>query len=532
MNNLYSNNIQQKIAKSFSKTKNSSINFNHQNISRIKKNSSKYNINFSSSLKDEILSPDNEDISYKEKDIYNYNNNYSISSINDSDININSLKNIKNKKTLILDLDETLVHSSFKPININNIFYSPDIYLNINFHNNIHKVYVLKRPNVDLFLEEMNKIFNIIIFTASVKEYANPLLDILDTKKIIKKRFFREHCVFNEGKYIKNLEIIGLDLKDLIIIDNNPISYSRNKKNGLPIKSWYYDKTDTELLKLINILNFLANVDDVRDYIPNIINNNNVHFRRINSNIKELNNNYEQNKFLKPKAKSQSKYFYFENNKNNLNNRNEIKKAYDYKMESNKREDYLYYNDNNNHNYNDINYKTNNNIKDNNMKKELKDKIQISLVQFKKQIELLQKKYNNIQIVKNDIKAKEKKILKELNFDYYTPQIKNKYKNKFTDNKENLNQNNYHHRKINKFKNINRIKYNTYENYIFNENEKNNNIYNDINIYDSSYKISKNTNDYIKKRMNFTKENIIKEIKNELSDEDELYVSYKNLLYI
>ena len=523
MNNLFSTNNQQNIIKSFLKPKNSSINFNYQNIIRIKKNSSKYNINISSSLKDEILSPDNEDISYKEKDIYNYNNNYSISSINDSDINISSLKIKKNKKTLILDLDETLVHSSFKPININDIFYSPDIYLNINFHNNIHKVYVLKRPNVDLFLEEMNKIFNIIIFTASIKEYANPLLDILDTKKIIKKRFFRQHCVFNEGKYIKNLEVIGLDLKDLIIVDNNPISYSLNKNNGLPIKSWYYDKTDKELLKLINILNFLANVDDVRDYIPNIINNNNIDFNRINSDIKELNKNYEQNKFLKPKSKSQSKYSLLDNNKNILNYRNEIKKDYNYNIESNKRVDYLYFNENNKNNYNDINHKRNDSIKENNIKNELKDKIIISLAQFKKQIELLKKKYNNIQVVKNDIKAKEKKILQELNFGYYTPQIKNKYTNIFKDN-------NYHQRKINKLNNINQIKYNTYENNIYKENEKN--IYNDINIYNSFYKISKKTNDYIKKRMNFTKDKYIQEAKNESSEEDKLYVSYKNLLYM
>ena len=51
----------------------------------------------------------------------------------------------------------------------------------------------------------MNKVFNIIIFTASVKEYANPLLDIIDKEKIIKKRFFRESCVFTGMKYIKKL---------------------------------------------------------------------------------------------------------------------------------------------------------------------------------------------------------------------------------------------------------------------------------------------------------------------------------------
>ena len=45
-------------------------------------------------------------------------------------------------------------------------------------------MYVFKRPFVDKFLYQMSKIFNIIIFTASVPEYANPLLDKLDIYKL------------------------------------------------------------------------------------------------------------------------------------------------------------------------------------------------------------------------------------------------------------------------------------------------------------------------------------------------------------
>ena len=72
--------------------------------------------------------------------------------------------------------------------------------------------------------------------------------------------------------------MLGKNLKDLIIIDNNPISYSVNKENGIPIKTWHYDKGDIELEKLIPFLTFLSSVDDVRRVIKKAVSNNEVNF--------------------------------------------------------------------------------------------------------------------------------------------------------------------------------------------------------------------------------------------------------------
>ena len=493
--------------KKFFERKKEVINFNNQNITKNKTNNKKYRNNFINSLNEQILSPlGNEDIPFSGKNIFTYNKDYTASFINESDININLLRyNNNQKKTLILDLDETLVHSSFRPIIYNGITYPPDIFLTINFHNKYHNIYVLKRPYVDEFIKEMNKIYNIIIFTASVKEYANPLLDILDKEKIIKKRFFREHCTFNDGKFIKNLDVIGQDLKELILLDNNPISYSLNKKNGLPIKSWYYDKDDRELINITDILNFLANVNDVREYIPNIFN---TPENNTNNKVITLNNEYEQNKIIRPKAKSQNKYLF---NTNNMNNNEEFKKV---KIELD--------------NYNYMNFS--NNIKTKNLKKELRNKIHTSIVQFKNQIELLQNKYNNINILSNNYLINEKKNIspkekinninvhipynfyleetkniennkkikdilnldKKLNFDYFTPKMTDKFSNKFND-------------------------YNDCQNKNINENYKNRNLYYDTNRHNSPYKISKKTNDYIKKRMKFRK------YISTISEEEKLY---------
>ena len=126
--------------------------------------------------------------------------------------NILELKE-KNKKTLILDLDETLVHSGFTPFSRKS-----DLMLTINFDGENRLLYVLKRPYVDEFLSELSNLYEIIIFTASIPEYANPVLDLLDKHKCIKYRLFREHCVFDNGIYIKDLKIIDRKLNNMIIM--------------------------------------------------------------------------------------------------------------------------------------------------------------------------------------------------------------------------------------------------------------------------------------------------------------------------
>ena len=176
----------------------------------------------------------------------------------------------KNKKTLILDLDETLVHSGFTIVPN----HPPDITINVEIENKIHNVYILVRPGAEEFLEKMSKIFEIVIFTASLSKYANPLLDKLDSKKLCSFRLFREHCSFINNAYVKDLKNLGRDMKDVIIVDNSPVTYSLNVENGFPIKTWIDDVTDRELIKIIPILEYLSKVNDVRDYIKLMIEKN------------------------------------------------------------------------------------------------------------------------------------------------------------------------------------------------------------------------------------------------------------------
>ena len=104
----------------------------------------------------------------------------------------------KGKKTLVLDLDETLVHSSFMPIK------DPDFVVPVTIDNHSHNVYVLKRPGVDEFLEALGYIYEIVVFTASLAKYADPVLNALDRHKVVRHRLFREACVkHKEGTFVK-----------------------------------------------------------------------------------------------------------------------------------------------------------------------------------------------------------------------------------------------------------------------------------------------------------------------------------------
>ena len=174
------------------------------------------------------------------------------------------------KKTLILDLDETLVHSSFTPFEKN------DIVLNVDFEGVMYNIYVLVRPDAELFIKTVAKFYEVVIFTASISKYASPLLDILDKEKNIKYRLYRDQCTFINGIYIKDLKKCNRSLKDLIIVDNSPIAYTFDSDNGLPIKTWIEDPDDRELMKLVPILEFLSKTKDVRKFIDQFVYNNKI----------------------------------------------------------------------------------------------------------------------------------------------------------------------------------------------------------------------------------------------------------------
>ena len=166
------------------------------------------------------------------------------------------------KKCLVLDLDETLVHSSFKPIP------NPDYVLPIEIEGTTHHVYVLKRPGVDAYLEKLGKIYEVVLYTASLSKYADPLLDLLDTHNVIRHRLFRESCTRHEGSYVKDLAQLGRELRHTIIVDNSPASYLFQPENAIGCSSFIDDPEDRELFFCLPYLESIASNEDVRDVLP------------------------------------------------------------------------------------------------------------------------------------------------------------------------------------------------------------------------------------------------------------------------
>jgi RNA polymerase II subunit A small phosphatase-like protein len=158
-----------------------------------------------------------------------------------------------------LDLDETLVHSSFKPTS------NPDFVVEVEIEGKHVPVYVQKRPGVDEFLKRCGELFEVVVFTASISSYASAVVDRLDKYKVVSSRLAREDCSYYEGYYLKDLSKLGRNLSQVVIIDNSPISYSRQPYNAMAISTWFDDPLDQNLARLIPWLEKVASAKDVYD---------------------------------------------------------------------------------------------------------------------------------------------------------------------------------------------------------------------------------------------------------------------------
>ncbi|ERL87100.1 hypothetical protein D910_04500 [Dendroctonus ponderosae] len=167
------------------------------------------------------------------------------------------------KKCMVIDLDETLVHSSFKPIN------NADFIVPVEIDGTVHQVYVLKRPHVDEFLKRMGELYECVLFTASLAKYADPVADLLDQWGVFRARLFRESCVYYRGNYVKDLNKLGRDLQQIVIVDNSPASYIFHPDNAVPVASWFDDMNDNELLDLIPFFEKLSKMDNVYTVLCN-----------------------------------------------------------------------------------------------------------------------------------------------------------------------------------------------------------------------------------------------------------------------
>ncbi|XP_059638746.1 uncharacterized protein LOC132281019 [Cornus florida] len=170
------------------------------------------------------------------------------------------------KKTVILDLDETLVHSKSDP--------APEKYdfvVRPVINGRKMNFYVLKRPFVKELLEALSRKFEIVVFTAGIEEYASLVLRRIDQKGVISHRLYRNSCTEVDGKFVKDLSQLGRNLKSVVIVDDNPNSYGFQPQNGIPIRPFTDDTGDVELRRLIDFFEGSHCFEDMRDAVKHYL---------------------------------------------------------------------------------------------------------------------------------------------------------------------------------------------------------------------------------------------------------------------
>jgi carboxy-terminal domain RNA polymerase II polypeptide A small phosphatase len=155
-----------------------------------------------------------------------------------------------------------MVHSSFVPIA------NADFVVSVDVEGVTMHVYVIKRPWLDHFLQQVAAVFEVVVFTASLRKYADGVIDTVDALGRVSARLYRESCVLHNGAYVKDLSRMGRPLERLLLVDNSALSFSFQPANGLPSATFLDDCHDTGLLDILEVLLQVRDAADVRTELP------------------------------------------------------------------------------------------------------------------------------------------------------------------------------------------------------------------------------------------------------------------------
>jgi len=156
--------------------------------------------------------------------------------------------NLAHLPTLVLDLDETLIHSTW---------------------DRKHGWRTIKRPYVDKFLNEMAKSYELVLFSAGLPYVVDPVVAALDPTGLFMFRLYRDCTTYRAGKHIKDLSRLNRDLTKVVMIDDDEEYTQDQPENSIIVTRWEGDRDDRELLNLIPFLKGLAknNGADFREEI-------------------------------------------------------------------------------------------------------------------------------------------------------------------------------------------------------------------------------------------------------------------------
>lgn len=170
------------------------------------------------------------------------------------------------RRTLVLDLDETLVHCH--PTLLENCP-PPALQVWIDVPGRPLHAHVYVRPYAPIFLEICASVFEVVVFTASAAIYADKVLDFLDpSRRCVAHRLYRQHCTELYGGLFKDLRRLGRHQRDVLLVDNSPLAAGLTPESAICCSSWLGDDyKDEELLHLLNVLERCATCESVPDFL-------------------------------------------------------------------------------------------------------------------------------------------------------------------------------------------------------------------------------------------------------------------------
>lgn len=117
-------------------------------------------------------------------------------------------------KTLVLDLDDVLIHSDWTRGRGWRTF---------------------KRPGADEFVKDLAQYFELVVYTSQLPTYADPILDRLDPHRMIQYRLYRDSTRYVEGKHVRDLSKLNRDLKQVLMITADVDAYSLQPENAIKV---------------------------------------------------------------------------------------------------------------------------------------------------------------------------------------------------------------------------------------------------------------------------------------------------------
>lgn len=169
------------------------------------------------------------------------------------------------RKLLVLDLDHTLIYASETEIDG----------ADFTFSLNGEVFWVKQRPHVTKFLTDMAHLYDLAVWSASSRSYIEAILKhILPPTISLVRVYDGRRCTVKYTTFGDNARTVIKKLRKMwrgpynrtntLILDDTPATYCQNYGNAIPINRYYGSDTDTELLRVNQLLRDLVNVPNVR----------------------------------------------------------------------------------------------------------------------------------------------------------------------------------------------------------------------------------------------------------------------------